>query len=243
MTDLVIEDLTVDVDGETILDGLTLTVHGESVQALMGPNGSGKSTLAYALMGHPAYTVTGGSVTYKGENLLELDPDERAKHGLFLGFQYPESITGVSVSNFLRTAYNNVNNEEIPVPLFHRRLKEKMALLDIGEGFADRAINKGFSGGEKKRVEVLQALVLEPEIAVFDEADSGLDIDALQLVADGINTLHNDGTGVLLITHYERILDHVKPDTVHVMVDGQIVETGDHTLAQQVEAEGYDQFQ
>jgi Fe-S cluster assembly ATP-binding protein len=212
----------------------------------MGPNGTGKSTLAYTLMGHPNYEVTEGEVWFKGKNILELEPDERAHLGLFLAFQYPVAIPGVSVANFLRSAINakrraiNPEDKGIPVPEFRRMLKETMDLLKMDHTFASRYLNEGFSGGEKKRAEVLQMAVLRPEIAIMDETDSGLDIDALRIVSEGVNTLRGPDLGVLVITHYQRILNYIKPDFVHIMLDGRIVESGGAELALHLEEHGYD---
>lgn len=241
MTDeLIIKDLHVSVEGQRILNGVNLIVKKGEVCALMGPNGSGKSTLAYTLMGHPKYIVDKGEAWYKGKNILELKPDERAKLGLFLSFQYPQEIPGVSVSNFLRTAYNAVKQNQISVPDFVKRLKEKMRLLKIDDSFSRRYLNEGFSGGEKKRTEILQLAVLEPEMAVLDETDSGLDIDSLKTVAHGVNTMLNPNLGILIITHYQRILNYITPDMVHIMVKGRIVKSGGKELAHELEAKGYD---
>ena len=241
MTDeLVIKDLHVSVEGQQILKGVNLTVRKGEVCALMGPNGSGKSTLAYTLMGHPKYTVDKGEAWYKGKNILELAPDERAKLGLFLSFQYPQEIPGVSVSNFLRTAYNAVKPNQISVPDFVKLLKDKMKLLKIHDTFSRRHLNEGFSGGEKKRPEILQLAVLQPDMAILDETDSGLDIDSLKVVAEGVNTLLGPNLGVLIITHYQRILDYVTPDKIHIMVKGRIVKSGGKELAHELEAKGYD---
>ncbi len=241
MTDeLVIKDLHVSVEGQKILNGVDLIVRKGEVCALMGPNGSGKSTLAYTLMGHPKYTVDKGEAWYKGKNILELKPDERAKLGLFLSFQYPQEIPGVSVSNFLRTAYNAVKPNQISVPDFVRVLKEKMKLLKIEEAFSRRYLNEGFSGGEKKRTEILQLAVLQPEMAVLDETDSGLDIDSLKTVAYGVNTMLNPNLGILIITHYQRILNYITPDRVHIMVKGKIIKSGGKELSHELEEKGYD---
>jgi Fe-S cluster assembly ATP-binding protein len=216
------------------------------VHAIMGPNGTGKSTLAYTLMGHPSYLVTGGEVIFKGVNILDLKPDERSRMGVFLAFQYPVSIPGVSVANFLRTAVNarrkEANHEDkgIPIPEFRKLLKEKMEMLKMDPSFASRYLNEGFSGGEKKRAEILQMAVLKPEIAVLDETDSGLDIDALRIVSEGVNVLRGKDLGVLVITHYQRILNYIKPDYVHVMMDGRIVESGGPELAFSLEERGYE---
>jgi Fe-S cluster assembly ATP-binding protein len=212
----------------------------------MGPNGTGKSTLAYTLMGHPNYKVTAGQIIFKGEELLELEPDERARLGLFLAFQYPVAIPGVSVANFLRTAINarrraaKPDDKGIPIPEFRKLLRSKMDQLEVPHDFAGRYLNEGFSGGEKKRAEILQLATLEPEIAVLDETDSGLDIDALRVVASGVNALAGPDLGVLVITHYQRILNYVKPAYVHIMLGGRIVETGGADLALHLEEKGYD---
>jgi Fe-S cluster assembly ATP-binding protein len=239
---LVIEDLHVAVDDKQILRGVDLTVEPGRVHALMGPNGSGKSTLAYALAGHPRYRVTGGKVTFKGEDVLDLLPDERARLGMFLAMQYPVEVPGVSVTNFLRTAINAIRGEDVSVREFARELREQMRLLDMDPKFAERSLNEGFSGGEKKRHEILQLALLHPELAILDETDSGLDVDALRVVADGVNRLRSPGLGVLLITHYTRILRYISPDFVHVMVDGRVVESGGPELADQLEAEGYERW-
>jgi Fe-S cluster assembly ATP-binding protein len=249
-----IKDLRVSVDGKLILKGLSLDINLGETHALMGPNGSGKSTLAYALMGHPKYEVEGGEVWFKGHNILELTPDERARMGLFLAFQYPTSIPGVSMANFLRTAVdavrasqpgsngNGKGKSSLPIAEFRKLLNEKMELLRMDKSFARRYLNEGFSGGEKKRAEILQMAMLQPEIAVLDETDSGLDIDALRIVSEGVNALAGPHMGILVITHYQRILNYVKPDFVHVMVNGQIVESGGAELAHQLEEEGYDRY-
>ena len=241
-TTLVIEDLHVDVDDKQILRGVDLTVEAGKVHALMGPNGSGKSTLAYALAGHPRYRVTGGKVTFKGEDVLDLTPDERARLGMFLAMQYPVEVPGVSVTNFLRTAINAVRGEDVPVRECAKDLREQMRLLDMDPRFAERNLNEGFSGGEKKRHEILQMALLRPELAILDETDSGLDVDALRVVAEGVNRLRGPHLGVLLITHYTRILRYISPDVVHVMVDGRVVETGGPELADRLEAEGYERW-
>jgi Fe-S cluster assembly ATP-binding protein len=243
---LEIRNLHVSVDDKPILRGVNLTVKQGEVHALMGPNGTGKSTLAYTLMGHPHYTVTAGQIIFKGLDLLDLEPDERARAGLFLAFQYPVAIPGVSVANFLRTAINarrraqNAEDKGIPIPEFRKLLRAKMDQLQVPHTFAGRYLNEGFSGGEKKRAEILQLATLEPEIAVLDETDSGLDIDALRVVASGVNALAGPGLGVLVITHYQRILNYIKPDFVHIMLGGRVVETGGADLALHLEEKGYD---
>jgi Fe-S cluster assembly ATP-binding protein len=239
---LVIEDLHVAVADKQILRGVDLTVEPGRVHALMGPNGSGKSTLAYALAGHPGYRITGGKVSFKGEDLLGLTPDERARLGMFLAMQYPVEVPGVSVTNFLRTAINAVRGEDVPVREFARELREQMRLLDMDPKFAERSLNEGFSGGEKKRHEILQMALLRPELAILDETDSGLDVDALRVVADGVNQLRGPGLGILLITHYTRILRYISPDFVHVMVEGRVVRSGGPELADDLEAEGYERW-
>jgi Fe-S cluster assembly ATP-binding protein len=246
MSDLDIRNLHVSIEGREILKGVNLVVSQGEVHALMGPNGTGKSTLAYTLMGHPNYEVTEGEVWFKGQNILELEPDQRSHLGLFLAFQYPVAIPGVSVANFLRSAINarrkaqNPEDKGMPVPEFRRMLKETMDLLKVDHSFAGRYLNEGFSGGEKKRAEVLQMAALRPEIAVMDETDSGLDIDALRIVSEGVNTLRGPELGVLVITHYQRILNYIKPDFVHIMLGGRIVESGGPDLALHLEEHGYD---
>lgn len=241
-TYLKIEDLHVEVEGTEILKGVSLEIKGGEVHALMGPNGSGKSTLAYALAGHPRYEVTQGSVYLNGEDLLAMEPDERARAGLFLAFQYPAEISGVSLANFLRTAINarRGKGNEISLAEFGKKLREQMAKLEMDPGFANRYLNEGFSGGEKKRAEILQMALLEPSIAILDETDSGLDIDALRIVSEGVNSLRGPNLGVLCITHYQRILRYLVPDVVHVLVNGKIVESGGKELAELLEEKGYD---
>ncbi len=246
MSQLEIRNLHVSIEGKEILKGLDLTVEHGKIHAIMGPNGTGKSTLAYTLMGHPSYTVTEGEVIFKGQNVLELEPDERSRLGIFLAFQYPVAIPGVTVANFLRTAINarrradNPEDKGIPIPEFRKMLKERMSLLKMDQNFAGRYLNDGFSGGEKKRAEILQLATLKPEIAILDETDSGLDIDALRIVAEGVNALMSQDMGVLVITHYQRLLNYIKPDYVHVMLDGRIVESGDADLALHLEEKGYE---
>jgi len=236
-------------DGTEIVRGLDLAVDTNEVHAIMGPNGSGKSTLAYALMGHPAYEITEGDVLLDGESVLELEADERAQRGLFLAFQYPHAVPGVTVASFLRSAVNAMRKarnggeeDPIKIPEFRKQLDAAMKELEVPKEIAGRYLNDGFSGGEKKRVEILQMALLHPRIAVLDETDSGLDIDALRVVATGVRNLVGPETGALVITHYQRILNYVKPDFVHVLVDGRIVEEGGPELAHKLEAEGYEAF-
>ncbi len=240
--ELAIKGLQASVEGKEILKGVDLTVRGGEVHAIMGPNGTGKSTLASSLMGHPKYQITSGSATLDGEDLFAMKVDERARKGLFLAMQYPSEVTGVSNANFLRIAMNSRRGEgnEVPVLKFHKELQSKMKMLSMDASFAERYLNEGFSGGEKKRNEILQMAVLQPRIAILDEIDSGLDIDALKIVAQGVNALRGPEFGVLIITHYQRILDYVKPDYVHVMMQGRIVRSGGQELAEQLEAQGYD---
>jgi Fe-S cluster assembly ATP-binding protein len=246
MSELVIKNLHVNIEDKEILKGLDLTVRQGEIHAIMGPNGTGKSTLAYTLMGHPAYTVTKGEVWFKGQNVLEMEADERSRLGLFLAFQYPVAIPGVTVANFLRTALNarrravNPEDKGVPIPEFRKILKERMELLRMESSFAGRYLNDGFSGGEKKRAEILQMATLKPEIAILDETDSGLDIDALRIVSEGVNALSGPDLGVLVITHYQRLLNYIKPHYVHIMLDGRIVESGGPDLALHLEEHGYD---
>ncbi len=243
---LEIRNLHVSVEDRPILRGVNLTVKQGEVHALMGPNGSGKSTLANVLMGHPAYQVTAGQVIFDGEDLLEMEADERSRAGLFLAFQYPVAIPGVTLANFLRQALNarlkakDPDSKGISIPEFRRLMKAKMDLLQMDHSFAGRYLNDGFSGGEKKRAEILQMATLEPRIAILDETDSGLDIDALRIVSDGVNKLRGPQLGVLVITHYQRILNYIQPEYVHVMLDGQIVESGGPDLALRLEEMGYE---
>ena len=245
---LEIRNLQAQVEGEDdlILRGVDLTIKQGEVHALMGPNGSGKSTLANVLMGNPAYEVTGGQIIFDGEDMLEVDADERSRAGLFLAFQYPVAIPGVTVARFLRSAINARMKAEDPepdgisIPKFRRLMMDKMNSLKMDHSFAGRYLNEGFSGGEKKRAEVLQMAVLEPRIAILDETDSGLDIDALRIVAEGVNLLKGPEMGALVITHYQRILNYIQPDYVHIMFDGQIVESGGKDLALKLEESGYD---
>jgi Fe-S cluster assembly ATP-binding protein len=235
-----IENLHVEIDANEIVKGLDLEVGRGELHAIMGPNGSGKSTLANVLMGHPRYEVTEGSVTFEGEDVLELEPDERAKMGMFLAFQYPSEVPGVSVANFLRTAVNSVRDEELSPMEMYKLLQEKMAIMRMDPKFAERYLNEGFSGGEKKRNEILQLLMLEPRLAILDETDSGLDIDALQVVARGVNEMRAPDFSAVVITHYSRILRYIEPDHVHVMLDGRIVTSGGKELAEELEEKGYD---
>jgi Fe-S cluster assembly ATP-binding protein len=235
-------------DGTEIVKGVDLAVDQDEIHAIMGPNGSGKSTLAYALMGHPAYEITDGEILFDGENLVELGADERAQRGLFLAFQYPHAVPGVTVTSFLRSAINAIRkarageDDPIPIPQFRKDLFAAMDRLKVSRELASRYLNDGFSGGEKKRVEILQMAMLEPKIAVLDETDSGLDIDALRIVANGVKELVGPEMGALVITHYQRILNYVTPDYVHVFIDGRIVEEGGPELAHTLEAEGYERY-
>ncbi|MDO9546876.1 MAG: Fe-S cluster assembly ATPase SufC [Pelolinea sp.] len=246
MASLKIHNLYVSVDDLPILKGLNLVIPQGEVHAIMGPNGTGKSTLAYTLMGHPRYKITRGEVKLNGTDLLALPPEARSKLGMFLAFQYPVAIPGVSVANFLRSAVNAHRKSEdpdykgIPILEFRKLLTEKMKLLKMDLSMAGRYLNDGFSGGEKKRVEILQMAMLDPRIAILDETDSGLDIDALRIVSEGINTLKSKNLGILIITHYQRILNYLKPDVVHVMFNGRIIRTGGPELAQKLEKEGYE---
>lgn len=246
MSQLEIKNLHVSIEDKEILKGLSLTINQGEIHAIMGPNGTGKSTLAYTLMGHPNYTVTDGEILFKGKNVLELKPDERSREGIFLAFQYPVAIPGVTVANFLRSAINarrraeNPEDKGMPIPEFRKMLKEKMDMLKMDHAFAGRYLNDGFSGGEKKRAEILQMATLRPEMAVLDETDSGLDIDALRIVSEGVNALAGPDLGVLVITHYQRLLNYIKPHFVHVMMGGQIVESGGPDLALHLEEHGYD---
>ncbi|HTQ30038.1 MAG TPA: Fe-S cluster assembly ATPase SufC [Opitutaceae bacterium] len=242
MSSLEIKDLHVAIGEKEIVKGVSLTIRQGEVHAIMGPNGTGKSTLAKAIAGHPDYTVTGGEVLVDGRPVLEMEPDERARAGLFLAFQYPSEIPGVSIANFLRAALQARlgEGEELDATAYYKRLYEKMDMLKIDRKFTSRAVNEGFSGGEKKRCEILQMAILQPKFALMDETDSGLDIDALRIVAEGIEHMRGPGLGVLLITHYQRLLNHIVPDFVHVMHGGRIVKSGDKSLALELEARGYD---
>ena len=242
MAELQISGLTVEIEGQEILHGLDLTLAKGETHALMGPNGSGKSTLAYAIAGHPAYAITGGEVRIDGTDIIELTPDERAQMGLFLAMQYPTEIPGVSLTNFLRTSLNALREEDMPVRQFMTELKKQFAELDMDPAFMQRNVNEGFSGGEKKRFEILQMAMLTPQYAILDETDSGLDIDALKVVSEGVNRLRGPSMGVLLITHYTRILRYITPDRVHVMFAGRIVESGGPELAEELEEQGYERL-
>ncbi|MBX7170882.1 MAG: Fe-S cluster assembly ATPase SufC [Pyrinomonadaceae bacterium] len=241
---LEIKDLHAGIEGKEILKGLNLTVNKGEVHAIMGPNGSGKSTLSKVLAGHPSYEVLSGEVIYQGKNLLELEPDERAREGVFLAFQYPVEVPGVSNSQFLRLAYNekmkHLGEEELDPLEFNDYLKEKAKIVEMDSSFFKRSVNEGFSGGEKKRNEILQMAVLEPKLAILDETDSGLDIDALRIVAEGVNKLRSSENGIILVTHYQRLLDYIVPDFVHVLAGGKIVKEGGKELALELEEKGYD---
>jgi Fe-S cluster assembly ATP-binding protein len=242
MSSLVIQDLHVAIGEKEIVKGLSLTINSGEVHAIMGPNGTGKSTLSKAIAGHPDYTITSGDVLLDGASILEKEADERARAGLFLAFQYPSEIPGVSIANFLRAAVQArmAEGEELDATAYYKRLYAKMDMLKIDRKFTSRSVNEGFSGGEKKRCEILQMAMLEPKFALMDETDSGLDIDALRIVSEGVNTLRGPNLGVLMITHYQRLLNYIVPDQVHVMWDGRIVKSGDKSLALELEAKGYD---
>ncbi|NEN95922.1 MAG: Fe-S cluster assembly ATPase SufC [Moorea sp. SIO1F2] len=241
---LSVRDLTADVDGNQILKGLNLEVKAGEIHAIMGPNGSGKSTLSKVLAGHPAYDVTGGEVSFLGQNLLEMEPEERSLAGVFLAFQYPLEIPGVSNLDFLRVAYNSRRKhkglEEIDTFDFEDLVEEKLEIVKMNPSFLERSLNEGFSGGEKKRNEILQMALLEPKLGILDETDSGLDIDALKIVANGVNQLASSENAMILITHYQRLLNYIEPDFVHVMADGRILRTGSKELALELESRGYD---
>ena len=240
---LLIDDLHAEVEGKQILKGVDLKISPGEVHAIMGPNGSGKSTLANVLMGKPGYEVTKGRILYKGEDISGLTSDERARKRIFLAFQYPTEIPGVSVVNFLRTAYNAVHSDATLGPLeFRKYLQTKMEMLEVSDEMINRYVNAGFSGGERKRAEVLQMAVLDPDLAILDETDTGLDIDALREVSDGVKKIHNDTRGMLVITHYQRLLNYIEPGFVHVLISGRIVRSGGKDLAMDLEAKGYDQF-
>jgi len=242
MSSLEIKNLHVSTGDKEIVKGVSLTIQTGEVHAIMGPNGTGKSTLAKAIAGHPDYTITSGDVLIDGKSILEMESDERAREGIFLAFQYPSEIPGVSIANFLRAAIQArmAEGEEIDASGYYKRLYQKMDLLQIDRKFTSRAVNEGFSGGEKKRSEILQMAMLEPRFALMDETDSGLDIDALRIVSDGVNHLRGPNLGILLITHYQRLLSYIIPDHVHVMIDGRIMKSGDKTLALELESRGYD---
>lgn len=241
---ITIKNLSASIEGKQLLKGVNLEVKAGEVHAIMGPNGAGKSTLAKVIAGHPSYEVTGGEILYKGENILEMEPEERAHLGLFMSFQYPIEIPGVSNMDFLRTSYNSIRKareeEKLSKEDFEKYLEQKMELMKIKPEFKKRNLNEGFSGGEKKRNEILQMAVLNPELAILDETDSGLDIDAMRIVANGVNKLMNDDMGLILITHYQRLLDYIRPHHVHVMLDGKIVQSGGPELALKLESKGYD---
>lgn len=241
---LVIENLHAEIEGKPLLKGLNLVVNSGEIHAIMGPNGAGKSTLAKVLAGHPGYEVTGGSVFFNNINLLELSPEERAHAGIFMGFQYPVEIPGISNLQFLFRSYNSTRKARGEAPLtpeeFEALLEQKMRLMEMKAEFKERNLNEGFSGGEKKRNEILQMAVLNPKLAMLDETDSGLDIDAMRIVAQGVNHLMNSSMGLIIITHYQRLLDHIRPDHVHVMSDGKIIRSGKAELALELEAKGYD---
>ncbi|HWI48822.1 MAG TPA: Fe-S cluster assembly ATPase SufC [Rummeliibacillus sp.] len=242
MSTLVIKDLHVAIDGKEILKGVNLSLNTNEIHAIMGPNGTGKSTLASAIMGHPKYEVTSGSITLDGEDVLEMEVDERAKAGLFLAMQYPSEITGVTNADFLRSAINARRGEgnEVSLMKFIRELDQKMEFLEMPEEMGQRYLNEGFSGGEKKRNEILQLMMLKPKFAILDEIDSGLDIDALKVVSKGINAMRGEGFGCLMITHYQRLLNYITPDHIHIMMQGKVVRSGGAELAVKLEAEGYD---
>ncbi|MGD8922752.1 MAG: Fe-S cluster assembly ATPase SufC [Candidatus Zixiibacteriota bacterium] len=233
-------DIHVEVEGKEVVAGVSLAIRPGEVHAIMGPNGSGKSSLSQALMGHPSYAITQGTASLAGEDLLEMAPDERSRAGLFLAFQYPMAIPGVTVANFLRAALQSHRGKDADMSDFRKLLKSEMDALSIDHSFATRYLNDGFSGGEKKRIEILQMAILNPRMAILDETDSGLDIDALKTVAGGINRFHNETNGVLLVTHYQRLLNYVKPDFVHIMMNGKIVKSGGADLALKLEEQGYD---
>jgi Fe-S cluster assembly ATP-binding protein len=239
---LKIKKLKTQIEGKEILKGLNLEIRKGEIHAIMGPNGAGKSTLANTLMGHPKYEVIDGEMILEGEVINDLKANERAKMGLFLSFQYPEEIPGVTVENFLRTAKIAVTGKPLKVMAFKKALKEKMELLEMKEEYAQRYLNQGFSGGEKKKNEILQMAILEPKLAILDETDSGLDVDAIRIVAQGVNSLKNSENSMLIITHHNKILDYLQPDFIHILVDGKIVKTGDFSLAKEIEANGYEAF-
>ena len=237
-----IENLQSQVEGKAILKGIDLTINKGEIHVVMGPNGAGKSTLANVLMGHPSYDVTEGAVTFMGKDLLEMSVDKRAKAGLFLSFQYPQEVPGVTVENFLRTAKKEVSGIMPMMTQFNKDVRSQMAALDMDEKYLDRYLNQGFSGGEKKKNEILQMAVLNPKLAILDETDSGLDIDAIRVVYEMVQQLSGPDNAILVITHYNKILNYIKPDFVHVLVDGKIVKSGDLSLAQEIETKGYESF-
>lgn len=237
-----IENLQSEVEGKPILKGIDLTINKGEIHVVMGPNGAGKSTLANVLMGHPSYEVTEGAVTFMGKDLLDMSVDKRAKAGLFLSFQYPQEVPGVTVENFLRTAKKEVSGIMPMMTQFNKEVRSQMAALDMDEKYLDRYLNQGFSGGEKKKNEILQMAVLNPKLAILDETDSGLDIDAIRVVYEMVQKLSGPDNAILVITHYNKILNYIKPDFVHVLVDGKIVKSGDLSLAQEIETNGYESF-
>ena len=243
-TILSVQELNASIDDTQILNGFDITVKAGEIHAIMGPNGSGKSTFSKVVAGHPSYTVGGGTLEFQGKNLMDLEPDERAKLGIFLGFQYPVEVPGVTNGAFLRLAYNTVQKarggEELDPLEFDDYIQSKLKLLDMDAEFLERSLNEGFSGGEKKRNEILQMAILEPKLAILDETDSGLDIDALRVVANGVNTLHGDNDAVVLVTHYQRLLNYIEPDFIHVVDGGRIIKTGDKSLAHELESRGYE---
>jgi Fe-S cluster assembly ATP-binding protein len=243
-TILSVHELNASIDDTQILNGFDITVKAGEIHAIMGPNGSGKSTFSKVVAGHPSYTVGGGTLEFQGKNLMDLEPDERAKLGIFLGFQYPVEVPGVTNGAFLRLAYNTVQiargGEELDPLEFDDYIQSKLKLLDMDAEFLERSLNEGFSGGEKKRNEILQMAILEPKLAILDETDSGLDIDALRVVANGVNTLHGDNDAVVLVTHYQRLLNYIEPDFIHVVDGGRIIKTGDKSLAHELESRGYE---
>ena len=239
MNILEIKDLHVNINGKEILKGLNLTLEEGKINALMGPNGCGKTTLAHVLMGHPNYTITKGNIHFRGKDIAKLGPDKRAKLGIFLSFQYPKEINGVTISNFLRTAFNSIKTEKLSLLEFQKRLENKAKILKIDKKLLIRYLNEGFSGGEKKRTEILQMSVLDPSLAILDETDSGLDIDALRIVANGVNKFMDKTKTILIITHYKRILEYIKPDKVFIMLDGKVAIEGESMLIDQLEEKGY----
>jgi Fe-S cluster assembly ATP-binding protein len=236
---LEIQNLITEIDDKQILNGINLKVNAGEVHVIMGPNGAGKSTLAYTLLGHPNYEVLDGTAELDGQNLLEMKVNERAKNGIFLSFQYPEVIPGITVENFLRTAKNAVSDRKQSVVKFKNQLKKQMESLGMDESYASRYLNEGFSGGEKKKNEILQMKILNPKVAILDETDSGLDVDAIRIVADGVKQFSSDDNAIIIITHYNKLLDYIKPDFVHILKDGRIVQTGDISLAQTIDQEGF----